>query len=138
MSKVNWLNRSMVMSPYFCLVTSEAEFHSACKHIKLPIGEWPSFITAGADATAHHFENPDGKVMTVVALHPRAFQQDRVSVYGVLIHEAVHIWQNYCKSIGETDPSVEFEAYSIQHISQTLIEQWDSVYEKEKNKEIQP
>ena len=38
-----------------------------------------------------------------------------------LVHEAVHIWQRYCKEIGEEHPSEEFEAYTIQNITHRLF-----------------
>lgn len=38
-----------------------------------------------------------------------------------LVHEAVHVWQGYREYIGESKPSDEFEAYSIQGIFSTLL-----------------
>ncbi len=46
---------------------------------------------------------------------------DPNSVVGILVHEAVHIWQKFSQRIGEHEPSGEFEAYAIQSISQRLI-----------------
>jgi hypothetical protein len=40
----------------------------------------------------------------------------------MLVHEAVHVWQFHCENIGEREPSIEFEAYSIQAVSQFLME----------------
>lgn len=40
----------------------------------------------------------------------------------MLTHEAVHIWQEIKLQLGEKEPSYEFEAYSIQNISQNLME----------------
>jgi hypothetical protein len=42
-------------------------------------------------------------------------------VYALLVHEAVHIWQDVKHRIGEDNPSSEFEAYAIQNISQELM-----------------
>ena len=39
----------------------------------------------------------------------------------MLLHEAVHIWQIVKRRMGEREPSVEFEAYSIQAIAQDLL-----------------
>ena len=39
---------------------------------------------------------------------------------GLLVHEAVHVSQGYFASIGETEPSFEFQAYVIQTIAQDL------------------
>lgn len=47
----------------------------------------------------------------------RAIEQ----VYGLLVHEAVHVWQRIMEYIGESKPSDEFMAYGIQAIAQELM-----------------
>ena len=42
-------------------------------------------------------------------------------VYSSIVHESVHVWQTLRNYIGENDPSIEFEAYSIQNISDSLF-----------------
>lgn len=48
-------------------------------------------------------------------------EQTSVEIHGLLLHEAVHIWQRIHQRMGEKDPSTEFEAYSIQSIAQDLF-----------------
>ncbi|KQE85282.1 hypothetical protein [Acinetobacter lactucae] len=48
-----------------------------------------------------------------------------IEVYGLLLHEAVHVWQKVKKLMGEKEPSSEFEAYSIQAIAQDLFEMYE-------------
>lgn len=42
----------------------------------------------------------------------------------LLAHEAVHIWQNIKEAMHETNPSSEFEAYSIQNICLDLFKEY--------------
>lgn len=48
-------------------------------------------------------------------------ERDLIEVYGLLLHESVHVWQRIRKLMGEREPSSEFEAYSIQAIAQDLF-----------------
>lgn len=43
----------------------------------------------------------------------------------VICHEAVHIWQAIKEHIGESNPSDEFEAYSIQRITKNLLDHYE-------------
>lgn len=52
--------------------------------------------------------------------------KDQIQVYGLLLHEAVHVWQIVKRRMGESEPSVEFEAYSIQAIAQDLFEMFEA------------
>jgi len=54
-----------------------------------------------------------------------AADKDQIQVYGLLLHEAVHVWQKVKKLMGEKEPSPEFEAYSIQSIAQDLFEMYE-------------
>ncbi|OCY54130.1 hypothetical protein [Acinetobacter pittii] len=48
-----------------------------------------------------------------------------IEIYGLLLHEAVHVWQKVKKLMGENEPSSEFEAYSIQAIAQDLFKMYE-------------
>lgn len=43
---------------------------------------------------------------------------------GLIVHEAVHVWQAVREAMCEEQPSTEFEAYSIQAIAQCLLEDY--------------
>lgn len=47
-----------------------------------------------------------------------------IEFLALLVHEAVHVWQELAESICEEAPSVEFEAYYIQWIVLNLMEQF--------------
>lgn len=52
--------------------------------------------------------------------------RDLIEVYGLLLHEAVHLWQQVRVLMGEREQSSEFEAYSIQAIAQDLFEMYEA------------
>lgn len=119
--KPQWLNRGLVTGPYYTLCLDEKDFHREMRRMKLPRNVWPAFMGSDhADATAHILENPTGDLCVVVCLAGWASRKP-IEVAGLLVHEAVHIWQEFCARIGENKPSAEFEAYSIQLLSQELM-----------------
>lgn len=116
--KNRWLDRNPAHPlPYYTLCLTEAAFAREMKRMNVPSP--PPFLGSRfAHATMHTFEN-DGKLSCIVCLRLDG-KRENGEVYGLLIHEAVHIWQEHCKSIGDT-PSDEAQAYGIQWISQQLI-----------------
>lgn len=66
-----------------------------------------------------------GKVSIIVTLSAKAVAaHSRVEVAGLLVHEATHVWQEVRRSMQEENPSIEFEAYSMQAIFQGLYSAW--------------
>jgi hypothetical protein len=117
--KTAWLDRRIARpGPYLALCLSDEEFHAALRHI----GHKDRFPGVGkfADATMHTLENEDGTTVCIVCL--KNWQGKKpVEVAGLLVHEAVHVWQSYCIDIGEREPGREQEAYAIQCIAQELM-----------------
>ena len=113
-----WLNRRLMDSPvYFCLCLTEKQFKKKLKHLK--VQDELAFVNCGSDATTYYFERK-GKTAAIVCFKE---DPDRVPEQNIalLVHEAVHIWQQIKETIGEQEPSKEFEAYSIQSITQELL-----------------
>lgn len=122
---MKWLNRDLIVGPYLGLCTKEAEFHDALKHCKVPVEQWGRWVNEGADATMHTLANPLGEMVCLVCIEVKG--QTGVQVAAMLVHEAVHVWQKWRESIGEDAPSKEFEAYSIQAISQRLMQAYSDL-----------
>lgn len=119
--KPQWLDRRIAApGPYLMLCLSEDEFRAAIKRLKTPeIPRW--IMNDRANATMHQFVNEDGKTCCVVCLGDGWRERNPVEVAGLLVHEAVHVWQAYCDDIGERNPGSEQEAYAIQSIAQELM-----------------
>lgn len=75
----------------------------------------------GAAAQVDYYQ---GGAYAVVQLGDTS-ERDLIEVYGLLLHEAVHVWQKVRRLMGEREPSTEFEAYSIQAIAQDLFKMYE-------------
>lgn len=116
---LKWLNRRVAAAgPYLVLCQSEAEFKRAVRHLKVDAHDgWVR--SAQADASTH-FYRTGGNFACVVCIRNTA-KRKPVEIYGLLVHEAVHVWQEYTEFYGEASPGREQEAYAIQAIAQELI-----------------
>lgn len=130
-TKINWCDRMLMRSPYyFGLCLSEEDFQQELRRLKVPAKEWPNFLgSPHANATVHHLEKGDGKLLAIVCLGNMEGRLP-VEVNGLLVHEAVHIWQRIRENIGERFPSIEFEAYSIQFLAQELMHAYSEATKK--------
>ncbi|HET8744305.1 MAG TPA: hypothetical protein VFM98_01780 [Ramlibacter sp.] len=119
---MTWLSRELVRGPYLALCTSEEQFRTAIRPLKLPPEEVSAWIrTKQAHATTHFFTNQRGELCCVVCIKVDEGRTP-VEICGLLVHEAVHVFQQHCGWVGEDAPSAEFEAYSIQAIAQNLLQ----------------
>lgn len=119
MARARWLDRHIAApGPYLTLCLTEDDLAAALKHLRYPHAiPW---VARGKHATVHSSENPQGDLVCLVCLG--TWQgRDPIEVAGLLVHEAVHIWQQYADAIGEDNPGREQEAYAIQAIAQELM-----------------
>lgn len=107
----------MTSPVYYTLATSQKILDAELKRMKV-LG-FPGIKNSWADATTNFLENGKGDACAVVCIFDHT--HDLEQTYAMLVHEAVHIWQAICRRIGEHEPSDEFEAYSVQRISQSLF-----------------
>lgn len=117
-----WIDRCLSQaSHYMGLCTTEAMFHRELKRMKIPCNKWPDFIhNEQSNATAHEFQEPSGKLCAIVCIRvPEG--TTGIQVAALLVHEAVHVFDWHCASIGEKEPSSEYKAYGIQNIAQGLM-----------------
>lgn len=116
-----WLNRDLIAGPYHILCLSKAEYKAEMRKMGVK-GRLPAWVNAGADATVHYLTKRATRA-AIVCLRVSG-KHEPSQIAGMLVHEAVHIWQEFRESIGETKPSHEFEAYCVQRIAQNLIHEY--------------
>lgn len=74
---------------------------------------------SNSDARVTFFHRP-GENVAIVCMDK--IHHKKVSVVGLVAHEAVHVWQEALAVMQEQDkPGSEIEAYSIQAITQELL-----------------
>jgi len=117
--RIQWLDRRIAApGPDLTLCLNEPQFRKACAQIK--VQPPPFILNDWSHATAHYFESNQG--LTVIVCMRDWLARSPVEVAGLLVHEAVHVWQEYAARIGEHHPGREQEAYAIQAISQELLQ----------------
>jgi hypothetical protein len=118
--QTRWLDRRIAApGPYLTLCLHEHEFREVLRKLRAPDpGPW--IATPHSQATVHYLQN-DRKQTTCVVCMNDWQGRPAVEVAGLLVHEAVHIWQQYCCDIGERNPGDEQEAYAVQSIAQELL-----------------
>jgi hypothetical protein len=74
------------------------------------------------------FERPGDSVVLVHLNREVARRHTEIEIVGLLAHESTHAFQAVCRTMGEDRPSPEFEAYTIQAITQfmfmAMIDTW--------------
>ncbi len=123
-----WLDRRIAApGPCLALCLNEKSFEKACRHLRIPAPRW--IKNEQSNATTHLFDGPKG-LTAIVCLDGYA-DRNPVEVAGLIVHEAVHVWQEYAEHIGEFQPAKEQEAYAIQAISQELMAEFARQIERE-------
>jgi hypothetical protein len=120
---IGWIPREMVQSPYCIgLCIDEDQFKRAIKRLNVSPAQQPlKWILDGCDGKVHVFEEEEDFHRCIIVCARYDPKRNPNEVVGLIVHEAVHVWQRICDCIGEYEPSLEFEAYSIQAITQRLI-----------------
>lgn len=127
-SKPFWLDRCLMVSAYhYCLCLSEQELKDKLVELKVDPFNMPSdFVGKMNGAKLHHFIAPDGEYVAIVCMDlETSLTKTPCQVAALLVHEAVHIWQKHAVYISSfNDHGDEDEAYAIQNISQSLLEEY--------------
>lgn len=129
--KPKWLDRTAAPLPHYCLCLTEAALEHELAMLEVPKADRPTFMASpGANATTHLFYKLPKRVAIVTVNVEHAAKQEPIVIAGLLVHEAVHIWQFHVHNLREESPGDEQEAYSVQWISQQLM--WSYVEQTKK------
>jgi len=117
----------------YCLVTTEEAYYAEMDRLGVHRSEQGS--PTGGSAAAVTFVKAEANTARedVAVVCILGFEtKSGIEIAGLLVHEAVHVWQREVRHIGESEPSDEFMAYGIQWIAQELMEKfWAQVVGKE-------
>lgn len=101
---------------YFCFAPDEKSWKAEHKRLGHPNEPYPT-----ADGRCQILQK-DGKALCIVTVAPNVDEKcDAIQIAALLTHEAVHVWQAMRDAMGERNPGVEQEAYSVMHITQCLL-----------------
>lgn len=133
---MKWCDRTLIRSMYdYGLCFTEKDFRDTLRAQGLDELEFgKSGLGDKGGATVSFYKCPKGQRLAIVCLGKGYEKLTIPQLYGILVHESVHIWQAIRDSMEENEPSMEFEAYSIQRISQNLIQQYENKIAKRKLK----
>lgn len=108
--KVTWIDRGW-QPVAIGFVPDEDAFENVVWTYKIA-DQWPG--KTGAMGWCKHYENDlTGEALILVGISNGKSSGDTIAS---IVHESVHAWQFLCHRIGEKSPSIEMEAYGIQHI----------------------
>lgn len=118
---LRYLDRTLMrLAMDYKLCLTEKDYQVQAKALGLPDGNTPPFLLHPHSVATTHFVqlSNNGGVVALVCLD--ASDISFAQTVGYLTHEAMHIWQEHCTLIGETDPGKEVEAYGLQGIVENL------------------
>ena len=122
----HWIDRTLMESPYCVgLCQTEAQYRHELKRLKVPNHKDSEWIASDKDGNVTEILKNDGAERCFIVSVRATRSTKPIEAIGLIIHEAVHVWQFIREGIGEDEPSHEFEAYSIQRIAQNLIEAYN-------------
>lgn len=118
---MKWLDRTILVGPELCIVTSSDDYRRALKSKKLvDHDDW----IMGCNSLLHTFVT-GGNVCCILAIDDERINGDEEDLMGLLCHESVHIWQRLVAAT-DVDKSgeawgTEAQAYGIENIFTHLM-----------------
>lgn len=119
-----WLDRSLFRGPHIALCVNATQHKKLMKH--LGIVDPKPFMHTNGLALCSTYQKDGSSPACVVSIDiKKVSPKDITYAHSVLVHEALHVWQITKDFIGEPNPSIEFEAYSVENICRKLFEEFE-------------
>lgn len=109
------------MPYYYAFCPSDRAWQHMQKTTKRDLGWYPPARNIKACCTLLQNYKDEYKRVAIVTVGDYA---PEVTV-NLLVHEAVHVWEDMCEAIDERKPSSEFMAYGIQVIAFELFKAYE-------------
>ena len=106
----------------YSLCLSEKQYAKVMDKMQVPVEKRLPFVGYGKDATTHSIQTTAGVCCIVCIGDIEGCSKDEI--YGLILHECVHIWQTIKEWMREERPGDEIEAYSIQSIFMNMLSVW--------------
>ena len=114
--KVVWLDKGW-LPVYIGFCPTEKAWHREMRRMNVMGSPYPA-----SDGCSTRFKTGTGKDCVIVCVNERfGVDSCRHGLVGLIVHECTHAWRYILNAIGEDVPSSEFEAYSMQSITQQVI-----------------
>lgn len=109
---------TMINGPFVYLCFNQRDFDKVLK--KLKINERWEYNIKGALATTHSLSSYN-KNASIISISEVLQTKPVLEVLMTIVHECVHVWQNYQEWIGDNLIGGEIEAYAIDSLSTLCI-----------------
>lgn len=113
-SRVTWLDRGWLPG-YVGFCPSKKAWDWELKRLGLDPAPYST-----SDASCHTMRNKENKLCVLITVGDHIDKKtDNFGIIGLITHECMHAWRRLREDIGESEPSMEFEAYAMQYLVQT-------------------
>lgn len=121
---VHWISDIVIKRDIrVALCLSETAYHAVCDTVGLRVKWRDHWLCNGGGAVLHKLFDTAGDRVAVVCLDETS-ANDNADIVGYMAHEGMHIVQWQMECMGETKPSDELQAYSIQSVITELVREF--------------
>ncbi len=123
MHKTRWYGGSFCPAfVKYCLCLTPEQYEQECKKLNMRFPR--DFLTRGCTGTTHFWDGDDGTTVAIVCIDLDK-ERNINELKALIVHEAVHVFQEMMLQQREENPGKEIQAFHIQRISLDLMTELD-------------